>query len=117
MPDLEQRLTQLYADFNARNTAAVVAQMAPDVEWPASTEGSAYITGHEAIAAYWSRQWTTLDPKVTPIAFAQDDQNRTVVTVHQVVHDRQGTLLADATLRHLYTFNAAGQVTRMDIAS
>ncbi len=111
----EQLLTQLYADFNARNTEAVLAGMAPDVEWPASTEGSGYITGPEAIRAYWARQWTTLDPQVTPLRFANDEKGRTVVTVHQVVRDSEGNLLADRTLHHVYTLDQAGRVRRMDI--
>jgi hypothetical protein len=115
MPTPEQMLTQLYADFNARNTEAVLALMAPDVEWPASTEGSAYVRGPEAIGAYWTRQWTTLDPHVTPQGFTHDEQGRTVVTVHQVVHDRQGELLADVTVRHAYTLTSDGLVRRMDI--
>ncbi len=111
----EQLLTKLYTDFNARDTAAVLAHMAPDVEWPASTEGSGYVTGPGAIGAYWSRQWTELDPKVHPQSFARDKSGRTVVTVHQVVHDRQGNLLADVVLQHAYTLNKDGLVQRMDI--
>lgn len=115
MPTPEQMLTQLYADFNARNTAAVLAHMAPDVEWPASTEGSGYITGPAAIGAYWARQWTTLDPRVEPQSFAQDESGRIVVTVHQVVHDTKGALLADVSLHHIYTLDNNGLVRRMDI--
>ncbi len=111
----EPLLTQLYADFNARNTAAVLAHMAPDIAWPASTEGSDYVTGPQAIGAYWARQWSTLDPIVTPLRFAQDGTGRTVVTVHQVVHDKLGALLADVIVRHAYTFDENGKVRRMDI--
>ena len=115
MPSPEQMLTKLYADFNARNTEAVLAHMADDVDWPASTEGNGRVIGPAAVGAYWARQWTTLDPYVHPQSFAQDEQGRTIVTVHQIVHDRQGTLLAEEVVRHVYTLNDAGQVLRMDI--
>ncbi|HLI75675.1 MAG TPA: nuclear transport factor 2 family protein [Acidobacteriaceae bacterium] len=111
----QQLLTQLYADFNARNTEAVLAQMAPDVEWPASTEGSGYVTGPAEVGAYWARQWTTLDPHVDPLSFTRDDHGRAVVEVHLVVHDKGGKLLADQVLHHVYTFNENGLVRRMDI--
>ncbi len=117
MPTPEQMLTQLYGDFNARNTQAVLTHMAPDVEWPASTEGSGYITGPAAIGAYWARQWTTLDPRVEPKAFTEDNEGRTVVTIHQVVHDTEGKLLVDQVLHHVYTLNEQGLVRRMDIKS
>ena len=84
----EQMLTQLYADFNARNTEAVLAHMTPDVDWPASTEGDGRAVGPEDVGAYWARQWTTLDPHVDPLSFAQDSKGRTVVTVHQIVSPR-----------------------------
>ena len=115
MPSPEQILTQLYLDFNARKTQAVLANMAPDVDWPASTEGNGRAIGTAEVGAYWARQWTTLDPHVEPQAFRQDEQGRTVVTVHQVVHDRQGTLLADMTVLHAYTFDQNGLIRRMDI--
>ena len=115
MPTPQQLLTQLYADFNARNTAAVLAHMTEDVDWPASTEGSGYVTGPAAVGAYWARQWTTLDPHVEPQAFTQDNTGRTIVTVHQVVHDTQGALLVDQVLHRIYTLNHEGLVSRMDI--
>ena len=113
MPTPEQMLTQLYADFNARNTEAVLAHMTEDVDWPSSTEGGR-VTGPAAVGAYWARQWTTLNPHVDPLGFAQDNAGRTIVTVHQVVHDTQGHLLADLTLQHVYTLRN-GRVRRMEI--
>ena len=50
-----------------------------------------------------------------PEGFEVDDTGRVVVRVHQVVHDAEGSLVADNRVRHAYTFGEGGLVTRMDI--
>lgn len=102
-----------YREFNARELDAVLARMHPDVVWPNGMEGG-FVYGVEGIRDYWTRQWVTLDPSVEPVAIAQDDAGRWVVTVHQVVHDRNGNLLLDTTVHHAYRIDD-GLITRMDI--
>ena len=62
--------------------------------------------------AVW--QWQSIDPHVQPVRIAEDDAGRVVVDVHQVVHDRAGTLLADVMVQHVYTL-CDGLVTHMEI--
>lgn len=112
MADPHSLLRAAYRDFNARNLDAVLALMVPDVEWPNGWEGG-YVHGHEGVRDYWTRQWAVLDPHVEPISIVED-RGRYVVAVHQVVHDREGKLLADQTVRHAYTLRD-GLIARMDI--
>ena len=102
-----------YREFNARELDAVLARMHPDVVWPNGMEGG-FVYGVEGIRDYWTRQWAILDPNVEPVAITQDDAGRWVVTVHQVVHDRNGNLLLDTMVRHAYRIDN-GLITRMDI--
>lgn len=121
-PDWRGWFDQLYAAFNARDVDAVLAALAPDVDWPNGMEGGR-VRGHDAVRAYWTRQWETLDPRVEPVAVradapAADDagtgEQRVVVDVRQVVRDRAGALLADGTVRHAYRLRG-GRVVAMDV--
>jgi hypothetical protein len=106
-------LRSAYSDFNARNIGAVVSHMHPDVQWANGMEGG-HVHGKDEVEAYWTRQFTTLDPHVEPVSIARDEHGSWVVEVHQVVYDRQGNLLLDTTVYHTYQFRD-GLIARMDI--
>ncbi|MBS1805265.1 MAG: nuclear transport factor 2 family protein [Acidobacteria bacterium] len=107
-------LTAAYRDFNARDIEAVVSRMHPEVEWANGMEGG-HVHGKDAVRNYWTRQFTTLKPRVDPLSIDPDEHNNWTVTVHQVVHDLQGNLLVDATVYHTYQFRD-GLIARMDIS-
>lgn len=94
-------LKKVYAAFNARDIDTVLAAMHPDVDWPNGWEGGR-VYGHDGVRDYWTRQWAVLDPHVEPVDF-HDEPNRVVVDVHAVIHDREGKLLADHTIQHIYS--------------
>jgi hypothetical protein len=50
--------------------------------------GSVY--GRDAVRAYWTRQWTVIDPNVDPVRFTTDADGDIVVVVHQLVRDLDG---------------------------
>ena len=106
-------LQAAYRNFNARNLDAVLALMTKDVEWPNGWEGG-YVHGHEGVRDYWTRQWTVLDPKVEPREIHKLEDGRLAVEVHQIVHDREGKLLADLQVRHIYRMHDE-LIERMDI--
>ena len=60
------------------------------------------------------RQWDQLEPVVTPTAFRTEADGRIAVTVHQVVHDKAGAMLADHTVTHVYRLDN-GLVAEMEI--
>ncbi len=96
-------LQTAYRDFNARNIDAVISRMHPEVEWANGMEGG-HVHGKGEVRAYWTRQFTTLDPHVEPVRIDPDEHGNWVVEVHQVVHDLQGNLLLDTTVYHTYRF-------------
>ncbi|MGC4005838.1 MAG: nuclear transport factor 2 family protein [Pirellulales bacterium] len=108
-------LRAAYAAFNARDIDAALALMTPDVAWPRAFKGG-FVRGHAAIRAYWTDQWSEIDPHVEPTAFHVESPGRILVDVRQVVRDRTGTLLADEMTRHRFTF-AGGLIQGMEIAA
>ena len=106
-------LERTYAAFNARDIDAVLAVMRPDVIWPNGMEGGT-VVGHDAVRAYWTRQWGLIDPRVEPRGFTIEADGRVAVSVHQVVRDPTGTVLKDDMVRHVYAFHD-GLITSMEI--
>lgn len=94
-------LQRVYAAFNRREIETVLASMHANVDWPNGMEGGR-VLGHGAVREYWWRQFEVLDPKVEPKNFSRDADGRIVVDVHQVVHDKNGKLVVDQMVRHVY---------------
>jgi hypothetical protein len=92
---------------------SILAVMHPQVEWPNGMEGG-WLHGHEAVRAYWKRQWSLLDPHVEPIRIEPDGGGRMIVDVHQVVRDLAGTVLVDGIVRHVYLITD-GLIRHMEI--
>lgn len=106
-------LRTLYRNFNERNIDAVLAHLHPEVVWPNKWEGGT-VHGREGVRDYWTRQWAVLDPRVEPESISTDDAGRFVVQVHQVVRDRDGNLIDDRMVTHVYLFRD-GLIDRMDV--
>jgi hypothetical protein len=106
-------LASAYRLFNLRNIDGVLALMHGDVDWPNGMEGGREI-GHDAVRAYWTRQWLVVDPHVEPIGFSKDSEGRVVVDVHQVVKDLGGKEIMNVQIVHKYTIEA-GKIRRMEI--
>ena len=114
IPDITIKLiNRAYEAFNARDIDGALATMKPDVDWPNGMEGGR-VNGYDAVRAYWTRQWSTLDPRVEPKTFEPDSAGRIVVGVHQVVREISGKLLLDRMVEHVYTLKD-GLIHRMDI--
>jgi hypothetical protein len=76
--------------------------MTSDVTLPNGMEGGS-VHGHQAIRAYWTRQWSVIHPYDRPISFHREDSGRILVEVHQIVRDLAGTVIADRHLGHRCT--------------
>ncbi|MBW4471322.1 MAG: nuclear transport factor 2 family protein [Stenomitos rutilans HA7619-LM2] len=106
-------LRAAYAAFNARNIDAALALMTPDVAWPRAFKGG-FVRGPEEVRAYWTEQWSEINPHVEPIAFHPEDVGQVLVEVHQVVRDLTGTVLADEHVGHRFTVEH-GLIQAMDV--
>ena len=108
-------LRAAYAAFNARDIAAALALMTPDVAWPKAFKGG-FVRGPEEVRAYWTEQWSEIDPRVEPVAFHPEEAGRIWVEVHQVVRDLAGAVLADERVGHRFTL-ADGLIQGMEVCA
>jgi hypothetical protein len=100
-PEIEL-LRAAYAAFNSRDIDAALALMTPDVAWPKAFKGG-FIRGPEEVRAYWTEQWSEINPHVEPVAFRSEEAGSILVDVHQVVRDLDGAVLADEHVGHRFT--------------
>ena len=111
--NIEDLFIKTYAAFNARDIDTVLAVMHPDVDWPNGWEGGR-VLGHDEVREYWTRQWTMIDPTVTPEGYVMEDDGRIAVLVHQVVRDWGGNVVSDGLVEHVYRIEA-GLIRSMEI--
>lgn len=98
----QEFLQNLYDAFNKREIESIISLMRPDVKWANGLEGG-FIYGRDAVREYWTNQFKTIQPELETLNFETDEDNRNIVTVHQIVKDLQGNVLADATVRQIFT--------------
>jgi hypothetical protein len=106
-------ITKAYNAFNERNIDNCLSTMQENVQWSKAWEGG-YISGHDEIRQYWTRQWAEINPKVEPVGFVERDNGSLEVLVQQNVKDLQGNLIFDGLAKHVYTFED-GLIKTMDI--
>jgi ketosteroid isomerase-like protein len=110
----ENVLRAAYEAFNARAIDAALALMHPEVDWPNAWEGGR-VTGRDAVAAYWRRQFEQISSAVTPERFAPGPEDAIDVTVHQLVRDaKTGEVQSDTHVLHRWRLKD-GLVVRMDV--
>ena len=99
---IQDLVKKAYSAFNSRDIDTALSTFHAEVEWPKAFEGG-YVSGHDAIRAYWTRQWTEINPNVEPIGFKERKDGTFEITVHQFVKDLQGDSLFDGIVKHIYT--------------
>ena len=102
MSSSQQFLQNLYDAFNKREIETIISLMRPDVKWANGLEGG-FVYGRDAVREYWTNQFKDIQPELETLKFEIDEKNRNVVTVHQIIRDLQGNLLADATVQQIFT--------------
>lgn len=98
----QQFLQNLYDAFNKREIETIISLMRPDVKWANGVEGG-FVYGRDAVREYWTNQFKDIQPELETLKFETDENNRNIVTVHQIIRDLKGYLLADATVHQIFT--------------
>ncbi len=111
-PEIEL-LRAAYAAFNARDIDAALVLMTSDVAWPKAFKGG-FVRGPEEVRAYWTEQWSEIDPRVEPVVYCPEEDGAILVEVHQVVRDLAGALLADMQVGHRFTLEQ-GLIKGMEV--
>ncbi len=102
MSSNQQFLQNLYDAFNKREIETILSLMRPDVKWANGLEGG-FVYGRDAVREYWTKQFRDIQPELETLNFETDEKNRNVVTVHQIIKDLQGNVLADVTVHQIFT--------------
>jgi hypothetical protein len=110
---IQDLFKKAYSAFNARDIDMALSTMHPNVQWPKAFEGG-YVSGHNEIREYWTRQWTEINPNVEPVEFNERQDGIVEIAVHQIVKDLKGNLMFDGTVKHIYTLQN-GLLRRMEI--
>jgi hypothetical protein len=108
-------LRAAYVAFNARDIDAALALMTPDVQWPKAFKGG-FASGPDEVRAYWTEQWSEIDPTVEPVDFHLEESGSILVDVHQVVRSLDGAVLADDQVRHRFVL-VDGLIRSMEVDS
>lgn len=95
-------IDKAYAAFNSRDITTALSTFHQNVEWPKAFEGG-YVNGHSEIRAYWTRQWSEINPTVEPVGLEQRPDGTFEVTIHQIVKDLQDKIIFDGIVKHIYT--------------
>ncbi len=111
--ELKELIKKAYSGFNERNIDKALSTMHVEVQWPKAFEGG-YVSGHDAIRQYWTRQWTEINPSVEPIEFNERQNGNLEIEVHQKVKDLKGNIIFDGTVKHIYTLQD-NLLRKMDI--
>jgi glutamate synthase domain-containing protein 3 len=98
----QQFLQNLYEAFNKREIETIISVMHSDVKWANGVEGG-FVYGRDAVREYWTNQFKVIQVQLEILRFETDENNREVVTAHQIVKDLQGNLLADTTIEQNFT--------------
>jgi ketosteroid isomerase-like protein len=98
----QEFLQNLYDAFNRREIETIISLMRPDVKWANGLEGG-FVYGRDAVREYWTNQFKNIQPELETLKFETDENDRNIVTVHQIVKDLQGNVLADATVHQIFT--------------
>ncbi|RYD48619.1 MAG: nuclear transport factor 2 family protein [Verrucomicrobiaceae bacterium] len=107
-------LRAAYAAFNSRDIPAALSLMTDDVAWPRAFKGG-FVRGPGEVSAYWTEQWSEINPNVEPVAFTDEGEGRILVEVHQVVRSLDGAVLADDHVHHRFTIEN-GLIRSMEVA-
>ena len=102
MSSNQQFLQNLYDAFNRREIEIIISLMRPDVKWANGLAGG-FVHGRDQVREYWTKQFKDIQPQLETLKFETDDNGRDIVTVHQIIKDLQGNVLADATIHQIFT--------------
>lgn len=86
--------------------------MTPDVAWPKAFKGD-FVHGPEEVRAYWTEQWSEINPHVEPVAF-YPEAGCILMNVHQIVRDLTEVVLANEHVGHRFTIEQ-GLIQAMEV--
>ncbi|HWM21695.1 MAG TPA: nuclear transport factor 2 family protein [Ilumatobacteraceae bacterium] len=96
----------LYEAHARRDIDGALSALTDDVSWP-DVAGRRTLHGHDEARRYWTEQFATIDPSVSPLDVLDVEVTGDTARVRarQVVRDRSGNVLHEGTVVHVFTFD------------
>ncbi|BAZ16458.1 hypothetical protein NIES4071_83350 [Calothrix sp. NIES-4071] len=110
---LQQFLYNLYEAFNEREIETIISLMHSNVKWANGMEGG-FVYGQNQVREYWRKQFDIIQPQLEVLNVETDENNRAIITVHQIVRDIEGNLLFDKMVKQIFTIEN-GLITVFEI--
>jgi len=108
----EEVIRAAFKSFNAQDAEGVLQWMCEDVDWANPLAGGR-LKGRAALRTHWAVMWTSLSPEGHLMGVRVDEEGRTVVTVKQVLKQKNGLVLGEQMMEQVYTLRD-GLIARMD---
>lgn len=80
----------------------IISLMHPNVKWANGMDGG-FVYGRDNVREYWRKQFEIIKSQLEPLNYETDENNRNVVTVHHIIRDLEGKVLAEMTNQHIFT--------------
>lgn len=103
-----------YDALNEQELALALGLLAADVEWPDTILRGHRLRGRGAVHRHWLRVFGMFRPRIEPLGLWQDASGNVVVEAHQRISDLAGKPLAHQDVRHVFSFDGAGLIARLD---
>jgi hypothetical protein len=110
---VQDLIKKAYSAFNSRDIDTALSTFHSNVQWPKAFEGG-YVSGHNEIREYWTRQWTEINPNVEPIRITERQNGTIEVEILQIVKDLKGNIMFEGIVKHIYTIQD-NLLQKMDI--
>lgn len=110
---VQDLIKKAYSAFNSRDIDTALSTFHSDVQWPKAFEGG-YVSGHNEIREYWTRQWAEINPNVEPIRITERQNGTIEVEILQIVKDLKGNIIFEGIVKHIYTIQD-NLLQKMDI--
>ncbi len=110
---VQDLIKKAYSAFNSRDIDTALSTFHSDVQWPKAFEGG-YVSGHNEIRKYWTRQWTEINPNVEPIRITERQNGTLEVEILQIVKDLKENIIFEGIVKHIYTIQD-NLLQKMDI--
>jgi hypothetical protein len=110
---VQDLIKKAYSAFNSRDIDTALSTFHSNVQWPKAFEGG-YVSGHNEIREYWTRQWAEINPNVEPIRITERQNGTIEVEILQIVKDLKGNIMFEGIVKHIYTIQD-NLLQKMDI--
>jgi hypothetical protein len=106
-------IKKAYEAFNSQDIKSAITTFHENIEFQKEFNGN-YLKNQNQIIEHWTNGWKEFSVKDKPINIIERTDNKFEVTVHQIVKDKQGKILSDGILKHIFTIQD-NLLLRLDI--